>query len=77
MLFGAGLWYSKSKPMVNLAEMQALLDLLERAEYKGMVYHCEVLQVFGNLKLICDFANRAAQRGCWSCFWGFGRCAPA
>ena len=72
MLLGAGLWYGKNKPMVSLVEMQALLDPLERAKYQGMVQHCAMLQVFGDSKLICDFANRAARPGMPELFLGVG-----
>ena len=64
------MWYGKNKPTVNVAEMQALLDLLERAEYQGMVQHCAVLQVFGDSKLICDFTNRVARPGMPELFLG-------
>ena len=60
LLFGEGRWYRKKQEMVNLVEMQASLDLLECAESFRVSRHCDVLNVLGISKLICNFANRVA-----------------
>lgn len=71
LLFGKGRWCGKERATVNLAEMQALQDLLKHAVLFGVSGHCNVLNVLGNSKLICDVANCIARCEKRELFLGF------
>ena len=65
---GAALWYGKDRATNNEAEAGALRDLLSALMRRGVPAGVATVVIFGDSRLVIDFANRAAKPGKASLF---------